>query len=538
MPVLDLNGAAPLEGFKSGKRTLTPQNTSAMISQGGGLGGFGGFAAAKVNRLNMDFFAPSRGVDQDLFADNKRMRARARDLSLNNPHVRNFLARVAGNVVGHGVILQAEVKSSTGKETSETEKINQRIEEEWVKAAESKDFSADGKMDFVDLQHLAIKNCAREGENVAKKVFGLNMNPWGFALQMLDNDQLDDTMMLSGANDAEVRMGVEVDKYKRPQAYWLFANHPNDMFPGSRERKRVPAELVIHTAQWERPGQTRGYSWLAPVMLALNQYSRYEEAVVVAARTAAAKVMTIEEEYSEDYIGDEDAEGDATNSDGTRYMAGDTGEIMTLAPGQKLNFTDPKFPTNTHKDFTQTMLRNIASGMLMQYPFLANDLEGVNFSSVRAGLVDERDMWRVLQRWFITHFVKPVFEAWLSMAMLTVLKDVTLTKDQIQQMTWHPRGWDWVDPLKDADAAVLMCGNGFSTRTIELAKRGLRFRKVVDQIAVEQEYMKSKGVNLGTDVAGDQAGKGVAADETASDGGASAGAQGSKKPAAKKPSGS
>jgi lambda family phage portal protein len=516
--ILDLNGAKRLEGYKPARRRGLDSASFAAIKQTAGTGGYGGFAASKFNRLTQDFLAASRSIDQDLFADNRRLRARARDLGINNPFARNFIFKCGQNIVGQsGVLLQANVLSSTGKDTEETRHINQRIQEEWERVTQSLDFSADGKHTWIDLQHLAVTNCAREGENITRKVVGTSFNPSGFALQVLDNDQLDDTMMTASADGGQTRMGVEIDDYARPRAYWLFNNHPNDIFPGSRERKRIPAEFVIHTARWERPGQTRGYTWLSAAILELNQYARYEEAVIVAARASAAKFATIQETVAEGWTGDEDDDGNDDNDDGTQYMSGDAGELLQLAPGQTLNFTDPRFPTNTHKDFTQTVLRNVCSGLLVQYPLLANDLEGVNFSSVRAGLVDERDMWRVMQRWFIDHFVRPVFRAWLNMAMLTVLRDITLTPVQMEQMEWHPRGWDWVDPQRDAQSSVLSLGNALTTHTAELAKKGLRFKHVIDQLVKEMDYAREKGINVGTDVAGDQAGKGVAADETASD---------------------
>jgi lambda family phage portal protein len=192
--------------------------------------------------------------------------------------------------------------------------------------------------------------------------------------------------------------------------------------------------------------------------------------------------------------------------------------MLELDYGEKLNFTDPRFPTSTTKEFTQTILRDIASGLLVQYPSLANDLEGVNFSSIRAGLVDERDMWRVIQAWFITDFLEPIYFAWLRMALLTTLKDITLTADQIEMVEWRPRGWEWVDPLKDADATVLKLGNGLSTYTKELGAQGMSFEDTMDDRAREQKYVEDlqarfklrNPVVLGTDLAGDQAGKGVA----------------------------
>jgi lambda family phage portal protein len=157
------------------------------------------------------------------------------------------------------------------------------------------------------------------------------------------------------------------------------------------------------------------------------------------------------------------------------------------------------------------MLRNIASGMLVQYPSLANDLEGVNFSSIRAGLVDERDMWRVLQAWFIVDFMEPIYLKWLKMALLTTLKDIQLTPAQMEQVEWRPRGWAWVDPQKDTDSTILQLGEGLTTYEIECANRGLDWEAVAEQRAKEIAFFKERNLPFGVDITGDQGGKGVAA---------------------------
>ncbi len=533
MPILDLTAAKPFqtaEGkrlFRPGRRDLplTPSVLAAI--QNGGYNAPGGFAAAKYNRLTADLFRGSRSADQDLFQDNRALRAIARGLALNNFAAKKWLQMVKQNVVGPtGIQMQAKVTGLNGKETAQTKVINQRLEEEWTRWCDidygsRTSCTADGRFTFADVQHLAVTTWAREGENLTKSVLGRQFNASGFALQMLDNDQLDETFTAAQPNNGEVRLGVEVDQYRRPLAYWLYNGHPNDpVSVRQRNRVRIPADEIIHTAVWERPGQTRGYSQMAASILALNQYGRYEEAVVVAARASAAKFAVIEQQMAEGWSpDDEDAVGHDRNPDGTAMMTANAGEIPVLDPGETLNFTDPRFPTTTHKDFTQTMLRNIASGLLVSYPSLANDLEGVNFSSIRAGLVDERDCWRVIQRWFIDHFIRPVFYAWLKMALVTVLTDITLTPTQMRQIRWRARGWEWVDPLKDADAAVLRLGNGLTTYAHELAQQGRDFEETMDERAREQKYVEDlqerfdlrAPVTLGTDLAGDQGGKGVAA---------------------------
>ena len=490
---------------KPAKRTLSAASVpGSMLS---GLSGNYGFAGAKYNRLTEDFLAAQRSADQDLFGDNIRLRARARKLAVDNPFARKFLAMVVQNVTGPaGILMQAKVKNEHGKATEQTKRINQRIEEEWKNWCEVGSCSADGRFSFAELQQLAIKNVAREGENLVKLAYDRSFNPTGFALQPLDNDQLDDTLMRRESDTVQVRLGVEVNQYQRPTAYHLWASHPFEAAGlGTRLRSRIPAADVIHSFVSERPVQTRGYTWMSAAILPLHHYERYDEATVVAARASAAKFGVIQREAAEGYTEDEDEDVNgeqSSDTNGAGLMNASPGEMMTLGPGETLNYIDPKFPTQTYRDFTRTTLRNIASGLLVSYPSLANDLEGVNFSSIRAGLLDERDSWRIIQRWFIDHFLKPVFDAWLRMALLTTLQDIELSPRQKRQVAWRARGWPWVDPLKDAQSTILDLQNGLDTYENTLAEMGLDFEEVMTQRASEQKFIEDLKLRLGTDIRG------------------------------------
>lgn len=496
--LIRLNLEVPQRQAAPQKRTtsMTPANTAAIL----GNGGMGGFEAARMNRLLGDWIASSRSADQDLFGDNRKLRARARKLELNNPIMAKFLQMLVQNVAGPaGILMQAKIKNAAG--TALSKKINTRIESAWQRFCHVGNCTADGTMSMIDLQHMAIRNCGREGENVLKINYDRSY-PFGIAFQLIDNDQLDDTMMqLNGQN--EIRMGVEVNQYRRPIAYYLWDGHPFDFLSPGRRRVRTSADQVIHTFLRRRPAQTRGYCWAAPSLWAMNMLEKYMEAEVVAARVSAAKFAVIEQDGGDGYTGeDEDAQGADTNADNTLRMSGDPGTAPVLDQGQKLNFIDPKHPTQAFEPFMKGALRLLASGMLVAYPNLANDLENVNFSSIRAGLLDERDSWRILQRWFIDHFMWPVYIAWVRMALLTDLSDLNLSPDQYMQIVWKARGWDWVDPQKDAAATVLKLQNGLGTYAAVLAEQGMDFEETIDERAREEEYIRSKGIKLGTDIHG------------------------------------
>jgi lambda family phage portal protein len=157
------------------------------------------------------------------------------------------------------------------------------------------------------------------------------------------------------------------------------------------------------------------------------------------------------------------------------------------------------------------MVRRIAAGWDVSYEALANDREGVNYSSIRAGVLDERDSWRELQAWIIEVLCQRVFEWWLKMAWLSGQIDLSgySPEDIFEFIKWHPRGFAWVDPLKDQQANVLSIENGTETQTQVMAEIGNDFEETMQMRKYEQDYIKALGVKIGTDT------KGVAA--TASD---------------------
>jgi lambda family phage portal protein len=526
MPILDIadtpRGTLRHQMKAGQQRTLGAGNASALTGGNGGNIGGNGFAAARLNKLLQDFVSSSRSADQDLYGDNLMLRARCRNLALNDPFVRKFLAMVVQNVVGpNGFLMQAKVTSTEGKDTAQTKAINERIEEEYAEWCEKGSCTADGKSSFVRVQQMGIENWAREGENLVKFAYDRSFNRTGMALQLLDNDQLDDSMMQAGQDGSEIRMGVEVDRYRRPVAYWMFDGHPYDTVGGgNRMRKRIAAAAVVHTYMPKRPGQTRGYTQMSSVILQIHQLNRYYEAEVIAARFSAAKFMVLEEQANLDpeYGGDgdeDDEDEEAPRGAGNVEMGGESGAIV-VPSGMTAKPIDFNHPTQAFASFSKTAIRAISTGLLSSYPTLGNDLEGVNFSSIRAGMLDERDSWRVIQAWFIDDFLKPIFREWLRMALLTVLSDISLTPAQMRQFRWRARGWEWVDPVKDADAAILRLQNGFSTYEKELGNLGMDFEETMATRAKEQALIKSLGLVLGTDLGGDQGGKGVAAgDESA-----------------------
>jgi capsid protein len=59
-----------------------------------------------------------------------------------------------------------------------------------------------------------------------------------------------------------------------------------------------------------------------------------------------------------------------------------------------------------------------------------------------------------------------------------------------------PRGWAWVDPLKDIQASVMAINNGLDTRTDVNAENGREFEEIVTTLAAEKALAAKLGLDF------------------------------------------
>ena len=447
------------------------------------------FEAASTGRLFSDWLTTSKSADHELRYTLKTLRARSRELAINNDYARRFLDMTTTNVVGaKGIQLQVRARDLGGPLDQTANSI---LEDSFKAWGELGVCTVDGQMTWLDAQRMFIESVARDGECFVLKVTD-GSNPWRFRLQFIDPDRIDVEYNGSASNGAEIRMGVEIDKGGKPLAYYVDQKHPDDyQFAAGYgvQRQRIPAEQIIHGYRKLRPGQTRGYPWMATAMTRLKMLGGYEEAELVAARISSAKMGFFTTPAGDDYV------GDGTDSDGRIQMDVSPGTFEQLPQGVDFKAFDPQHPSTAFAAFEAAMLRGIASGLGVSYTSLSNNLEAVSYSSIRQGLLEERDHWRAIQWWMVEHFCQPVYQAWLRQTLDSATVNLPATKYFKFSLTqWVPRGWQWVDPRNEIEATVTAIQNGLMTNTQALAERGLDIEDVIRERQAEQELLASYGL--------------------------------------------
>jgi lambda family phage portal protein len=313
------------------------------------------------------------------------------------------------------------------------------------------------------------------GEVIIRKhrtPFGRGRIP--LALELIEAERIADDFEIKAPSGAQVTMGIEHDDFGRPVAYYIHRIHPNEMrlTPGRKADNivRVPADDIIHLKITDRWPQMRGEPWLHAAISRLNQLGEFEEAALVASRIGASKLG-----FFENPEGDINALSDGTEADGTPNTTVEAGEFTQLPPGYKFSSWDPAYPEANFDPFVTACLRGIASGVGVSYESLSRDYSRSNYSSSRLSLLDDRDLWRTLQAWWIRSFRDPLHREWLQAGVLSGaiagidMMEYAASPAKYEAVKFKPRGWGWVDPAKEVAAYKEAERAGYITKTDVIA---------------------------------------------------------------------
>jgi len=460
-----------------------------------------GFAAAEDEYFLSDFQGTSLSIDAELVRGLRKMRMRSRTLSHDNDYAKKFISMVKANVVGTtGIMLQAKTKDSRGGLDKADNDYLEKSFKEWGRM---ENCTMGKRLSWVDMQNLFIETVARDGEALCLIHYGNNLE-YGMSLQMVDVDLLDESYNTRLDNGNQIRMGVEQNQFGAPVAYHLLSEHPGDDETYTfKQRKyvRITAERVMHCFRTERPGQSRGIPWLHTAIRRLNMLAGMEEAELVACRVAASKMGFFTSPEGDGYVGDDEEE-----TEGALISDAEPGVFEQLPEGVTFQSFDPQHHT-TFDSFVKTVLRGAASGLNVSYNTLANDLEGVSFSSIRSGTLEERDQWKQKQTWMIEQFCEPVYRAWVNSAILSGRLKLPASKiDKFYEVMFQPRGWAWVDPSKDIRAGAESVMLGVTTRSDIAAAQGKNLEDIFEQLAKEKELAAQYGITLGEENEDDTSG--------------------------------
>lgn len=453
------------------------------------------FNAARYDRFTAGWQTSNDDINKELNSDLDALRSRARDIVKNNEFGKKFRDMCVTNIIGPaGFQLQARSVTYVNGEAKPDDLDNDAIERAFALWAKRGVCEITGKLSFLGVTKLLIGTMPSDGEFLVRIVRGADAgNAWGFALQVIDVQRLATKLNRERtSNHNAIVMGIEVDQYQRPVNYWLKVG---------RDYEQVPADDMLHGYMPEHVSQLRGIPWAASSILTLHHLSKLEESAMLAARKGADTIGFF---YTED--GEAPSLGGEDPVDDQPIEVSVPGSYDTLPDGVRFAANETRYPDNMLEGFIKTYQRRIANGFGVTYNGLSNDLEGVNFSSIRSGTIEERDRWMTLQSWFMESFLSVVYIEWLKTALLrgliTLPSGLPLPASKLEKFSrhhWQGRRWQWVDPAKDIAAARDAVKSGIASPQMIAAQQGVSVAEVLADIALFEKMSEGLStINYGS----------------------------------------
>jgi len=407
------------------------------------------------------------GPNAALAAGGATLRYRARTTRRNNLLVSGAVDSYVSNLVGTDISPSWDLDNQEQK---------QELQDAWERSAHEMDYY--GSVDFYGLQEQVASSMVVDGECLSRFItlgkYSGNFIP--FQVQNLEADHLDENYSGVAANGNEIKLGIEWATPGRRAAYHLWDDHPGENFLSNRnsERRRVLASDIAHTFRPLRPGQQRGGSFLSSLLSKLYEIDQYDDAEVVRKKTAAMWGGF----FYNDFPG-------VKPTDKPRTSALEPGTFQTLTGGWKVAFSEPADVGANYEVFMKTQFRMIARGLGITYEQLTGDLSDVNFSSLRAGLIEFRRLCEMIRvRTLVSQFTRPTVLRWLKVGMLSgAFKTISMQEYlanpyRFQRINFIPQAWDYVSPVDDRIAEQMDIRNGLTTREERVMLRGRSVDKI------------------------------------------------------------
>ncbi|WP_044480446.1 phage portal protein [Paenibacillus antibioticophila] len=437
------------------------------------------FDSADQGRLNQGWNPSKSPNEWKKEQERSLIRARAQDLENNSDLAGGILQAFDRNVTGTGIMLQAKVPHNV--EGNKDGAINQQIESLWEEFCEAENIDVTATQSLDEMTEMIIRRYIVDGGIFIVKVYVKDSN-FPFKLQIRS---VDDLSTLKVPSDKRIIEGVELDEFNKPIAYHFkkydgYLLHPT-------ETVRIPAENVIYLFKKSNPQQIREVSQLATALPRIKDVNQFIEAISIKERVMACMAVFIKKDTPQGGVG----RGVRSSADAPVSYSGvslSPGMIGELNPGDEVQTVIPSGQASNTKEFIATLVRMIAAGLGLSYESVSRDLSQVNYSSARQGLIEDRKLYKKLQKMLIKRVLKPIYLEFMDSMFLSRklnLPDYLKNKKLYTNHVWVPPGSTWIDPKKEADANKIALESNQDTLARICAERGEDWRDVVVQRAAE-----------------------------------------------------
>lgn len=470
-----------------------------------------GYEGGKQNRRVHNWKPNNRQQDLEILEDWELLTSRGRWLGRNNPWCRGAKWTLVDSIIGRGIRTRSTVRDGSGKLMSswnaQANALYDRVME---------DLDVAGRMHFHQMTRTGLMSLIESGEVLYvvrndQEAYRMGKSLIPMKLELVEPDQIDISRDRPRSGDQnEIRRGIELDMYGRRVAYYLYAEHPNGINTyRAYQSERVPAEQVIHAYRAERPSQTRGVTWFAPIITSLWSMYEYQKAEIDAAKVASYFIYMWKREYPTSGTsltvgpGMDDGNSDMSDMYGNEVEALSPGIGLVGGPNDDLHVIQSNRASSQAVPWLKLMLQTMGVGLHLGYSKLTGDFSGKSFSAQRSEDLQDLRGIHPLQDWHAWYVDCEVRRR--AITQLIALEELPIPVGGIAQFNRNPRRWldckyiapqsGYISPREETNAAFDRIRYGLSNYDIELSAIGLDIDEVHQEAADEmglslEEYRK------------------------------------------------
>jgi len=346
---------------------------------------------------------------------------------------------------------------------------------------------------FAGLQALAVMTMLLDGSAFLVRRRTRHAIP--LQIQVVSPLSLASDLERSGKS-SYVRGGIlyaKNGKIKQYAFYSLPRDHPNF---DENKITWIPATDVIWLRDVIHAGQGSTQPWVAPGADFVRQY-KDNQTVEIKSRMKriGQQVFALREN---DSVGQDPRPGAPRKKETLTHRAGG---VTFLNGVKEIKTASPAEIAGNYQEHNQQVLRMIASLLGITYEMLTGDLTQVNYSSIRAGMINHRR--------FVEQLRKIVLEPALNRVLGWFIEAYQFTGTGLQDYfdnpyrylapTWIWPEWEEVDPLKAAKALVLEVDNHIRSQEEVANARGKTLNEQLDSVQRSQQAMNERGIKTDDD---------------------------------------
>lgn len=456
------------------------------------------YDAGDSGRLNANWRAVNNSAELTDRMSRDTIRARARDLERNSDIANSILGAYKRNVVGSGYNLQAK---------TEEEELNRQIEALWKQWSKKQNCDVTATQSFNQIMRMVEERKKVDGGILIHKVY-TSGGILPFKLQCLEVDELDISRNQPKGKENKVVGGVELDKYNRPQGYWIRQYMLDGM--SISEALYIEAKDIIFIFTKSRPSQVREMSDLSATVPRIRDANEFMTAVSVKERIAACLSVFVTKHMPGTGVPGRLGKSDEKyNYDGKTLTPG---MIKYLNPGDTVTTVNPSGQATDATNFIKLQQRMAGAGQGISYEATSRDMSESNYSSARQGMIED-GLTYAEDREMIMEAADEIYETFLISAVLAGVLEIRgfwKNKEKYMNHVWIQEPKKWIDPAKEANANKIALQTMQKTFKQIAAENGKDWQEMIDDMAEVQEYAEKKNVKIG---GGLENGKGAAAEK-------------------------